>query len=90
MECPLCKGNAPYDEIWQDNEECSITDYRCENGHLVQFILPQQWMTVLILTEDGDEIYQFHFDDNNNITRVLDWDLGKDLNLEGEGAILCY
>lgn len=90
MNCPLCNGDAPQDDVWTDKDECSITDYRCENGHLVQFIMPQNWMTVLILTDDGDELYQLHFDDQNRIIKILDWDTSGDKDMEGTGVQLHF
>lgn len=83
MKCPLCNSDAPQDDVWTDHEECTIIDYRCANGHLVQFIMPQDWMTVLLLDNDGMELYQLHFDQQDRITRILDWSTGKDTDMEG-------
>lgn len=89
MQCPLCSTDAPQDDVWTDHEECTIVDYRCEHGHLIQFIMPQNWMTVLLLDDDGMELYQLHFDQQDRITRILDWSTGKDIDLEGTHVEVC-
>jgi hypothetical protein len=78
------------DGSWTEDKGSFIVDYRCPWGHLIQKIMPEDWMTVLILEPDGDELYQLHFNEQAQIIRVLDWQTGQYVDMEGTGVQLYW
>lgn len=93
MKCPLCNSDAPFEET--DTVDDSVTvEYRCDDGHIIQFLLPEFLFTLLIINDDGDELYRLCFDADKNITQLQDWRWfpehhwfsPTDVDLEGTGV----
>lgn len=83
MICPLCGTEAPLDNVDQGDEDVTV-EYRCLGyGHIIQFLLPAFLYTLLIINDDGDELYQLHFDVNGNIIEIRDWDGYKTMPIGG-------
>lgn len=78
-KCPICAC----DDLINDDtttDEDDHDSFRCTQGHLIQPF--RDFVQVITLNEDGDELYSLEFDAEGKLTGLVNWSLGR-INLEG-------
>ena len=85
MKCPLCNSKMEYEDTHTDDHNGftefpdMAMDYWCAKGHLIQAIACEEtsgWQ-VIILDEDGEELYGFWYSTKRVLKDITDWATGR-------------